>query len=848
MAQEENTLASSKKASKQFYQRFQREYHSFYQEIQGITLDNDRHTYAMLLLKRLMVLYFLQYKGLLDYDKNYLSNRLQVIQKERGKDSFYHHYLIPFFHQCLYHSPPHTTLPFTGHVPTLVLPLFQIHPIEQNASHIQIVDDAFMHIFAFFDTYQWNLAGPTEEDTTNELYPEILGDIFEQQINQKQMGAYYTKDDVTTYITTHTILPYLLRTLAAHSPTEFVRGSAFWKLLQDKPERYIPQALQSEHHLPKETQREYVERRARYHHLSTQLRAGHIHTIDNLITYNLTIPYLIQDAIAQCEKPELLLALYRGMEQMSVLDPTCGSGAFLVAAMNTLAPLYTDCLQRLQRLQRLQSITDNDAHPSSSSTSQHACFNKEERDSYHALLKKEEEYPTSSHFVLTTIVSKNLYGVDIMEEATDLCKLRLFLALVACSERIEDVPPFSSVTWNIITGNALIGSVQDQDENRTKASTRPSVDVELGEEPISFHWFKRFPEVMGRGGFDVIIGNPPYVEYSKVKHEYQAVGSEAGGYGNLYAAVLERSLALCRSGQSHLGLIVPLSLCGGERFGSLRRSIIQQTQELWLSNFEIFPSRLFEGAFQRLSMLIARHGNSEECTTYSTRIQRWYAVERPYLIDLMKYTHAQRTVKTDVFPKLASPLQETILHKLVAQSQGNSIASMLYPYKTEHFVYYQEATNYWMKATCIVPYYKKNGVVMEPTHGRFLYFSEPRIARTIMAVLNSSLFYLWFATFSDGFHLAHRLVKEFPLPIKTYATEDLEMFALRLEEHIKLHARMSTRNTKVHSIELEEYQMGASKKLLDEIDTTLALSYELSAEELAFVVGYDEKYRMKGKE
>ncbi len=844
MAQEENTLASSKKASKQFYQRFQREYHSFYQEIQGIVLDNDRHTYAMVLLKRLMVLYFLQYKGLLDYDKNYLSNRLQVIQKEWGRGSFYRHYLIPFFHQCLYQSTTLTTIPFTGHVPTLVLPLFQIHPIEQGASHIQITDDAFTHIFAFFDSYQWKLAGPTQEIAANELYPEILGDIFEQQINQKQMGAYYTKDDVTTYIATHTILPYLLRTLAAHSPTEFVRGSAFWKLLQDRPERYIPQALQTTHYLPKETQREYAERHARYQQLSAQLRAGNIHTIDDLIIYNLTITHFIRDAIAQCEKPELLLALYKGMEQMSILDPTCGSGAFLVAAMNTLAPLYTDCLQRLQRL---QSITDNDAHPSSSSTSQHACFNKEERDSYHALLKKGEEYPTSSHFVLTTIFSKNLYGVDIMEEATDLCKLRLFLALVACSERIEDVPPFSSMTWNIITGNALIGSVQDHDENRTEVSSRSSVGVKLGEEPTSFHWFKRFPEVMEHGGFDVIIGNPPYVEYSKVKHEYQAVASEAGRYGNLYAAVLERSLALCRSGQSHLGLIVPLSLCGGERFGSLRRSIIQQMQELWLSNFEIFPSRLFEGAFQRLSMLIARHGNSGKCTTYSTRIQRWYAVERPYLIDLMQYTHAQRTVKTDVFPKLASPLQETILHKLVAQAQGNSIASMLYPYKTEHFVYYQEATNYWMKATCIIPYYKKNGVVMEPTHGRFLYFSEPRVARTIMAVLNSSLFYLWFATFSDGFHLAHRLVKEFPLPTEIYATTDLEMFALRLEEDIKMYARMSTRNTKAHSIELEEYQMSASKRLLDEIDATLARFYGLSTEELAFVIGYDEKYRMHKK-
>ncbi|HEY5005173.1 MAG TPA: DNA methyltransferase [Ktedonobacteraceae bacterium] len=832
MAQEENTPVSRKKASKQFYQRFQREYHSFYQTIQGIPLENERQTYAMLLLKRLMVLYFLQYKGLLDYDKNYLSNRLRLLQKERGRDYFYHYYLIPLFHKSLHQSIPMTDTPFVGHVPSLALPLFQVHPIEDNVSHIQITDAAFTQIFAFFDQYQWKVAGRTQDSTADELYPEILGDIFEQQINQKQMGAYYTKDDVTTYIATHTILPYLLRTVATQMPEEFARGSILWKLLQDRPERYISQALQSKQRLEKETKRECGERQARYQQLLAQLRAGEIHTIDDLITCNLDIAHFVQDGIAHCTKPELLLAFYKGMEQMSILDPTCGSGAFLVAAVNTLAPLYTDCLKRLQ------SITDNDTHLSFSSTSQHACFNREERDSYYAILKKVEEYPTRRHFVLRTILSNNLYGVDIMEEATDLCKLRMFLTLAACSERIEDVPTFSSVKWHIVTGNTLIGSVRNRDPNRIQMQDR-----------ASFHWFEEFPEVMERGGFDVIIGNPPYVEYSKVRHEYQAAGSEAAVvYGNLYAAVLERSLALCRPGKSYLGLIVPLSLCGGERFGSLRRSITRQTAELWLSNFEIFPSRLFDGAFQRLSILLARHENSAKCTTYSTRIQRWYAVERPYLIDLLQYTHAQRTVKADVFPKLASPLQETILQKLVAKAQGNSIASMLYPYKTKHFVYYQEATNYWMKATCIVPYYKKNGVIMEPSHGRFLYFSEQRVARTIMALLNSSLFYLWFATFSDGFHLTHRLVKEFPLLEALYANEDLEQLALRLEEGIKLHARMSTRNTKAHAIELEEYHMSASKELLDKIDGVLARYYGLSTEELTFVVHYDGKYRMGREE
>jgi len=181
---------------------------------------------------------------------------------------------------------------------------------------------------------------------------------------------------------------------------------------------------------------------------------------------------------------------------------------------------------------------------------------------------------------------------------------------------------------------------------------------------------------------------------------------------------------------------------------------------------------------------------------------------------------------------------------LVAKAGGSSIGNGLSPHKTEHFVYYQEATNYWMKAICAVPYYKRNGVVMEPAHGRFLYFREERMARVVMAVMNSSLFYVWFATFADGFHLAHGLVKEFPLGEEVYASEELERLALRLEEDINVHARISTRNTKKHLIELAEYKMSLSKGLLDEIDGVLARYYELSDEELEFVVNYDGKYRM----
>jgi hypothetical protein len=123
-------------------------------------------------------------------------------------------------------------------------------------------------------------------------------------------------------------------------------------------------------------------------------------------------------------------------------------------------------------------------------------------------------------------------------------------------------------------------------------------------------------------------------------------------------------------------------------------------------------------------------------------------------------------------------------------------------------------------------------------------------AQAVMAVLNSSLFYVWFATFSDGFHLAHGLVKDFPISMELYQSSRLQQLAVHLEQDIQCHARKNTRNTKAeagkhgHMIELEEYRMSRSKRIIDEIDTLLAQHYGLTSDELDFIINFDIKYRM----
>ncbi|UZQ55796.1 Eco57I restriction-modification methylase domain-containing protein [Trichothermofontia sichuanensis B231] len=178
-------------------------------------------------------------------------------------------------------------------------------------------------------------------------------------------------------------------------------------------------------------------------------------TINKLILDRLTpleregeglLPLLETLDITQCDR-----LLSEILPNLTLLDPACGSGAFLVAAMKTLIQIYQRVFNRVKSL------------PESSAS-----------ENIQKWLKEAAKHSSPEYYIKKRIITDNLYGVDIMEEATEIAKLRLFLALVSSAKRVEDLEPLPNIDFNIMAGNSLIGLIRVDAEGFDRLSTPPS--------------------------------------------------------------------------------------------------------------------------------------------------------------------------------------------------------------------------------------------------------------------------------------------------------------------------------------------------------------------------------------
>ena len=910
--------------TKTFYKQFEREHAAFLAFIKGIKEQGDAAWYASLMLNRLMFVYFIQKQRFLDNNDRYLRDRLEKVQALKGKQkfqTFYNFFLMNLFQEGFGKQEGERKLSpdlvaLLGKVPYLNGGLFDVHELELTYKGIVIPDAAFERLFSFFDEWDWHLdTGPLA--TGKEINPDVLGYIFEKYINQKQMGAYYTKEDITDYISKNTIIPYLFDAVLKSKQdcaADFAPDSTLWRQLKDNPDSYLYEAVRfgvidqenqiiplpddiakgihdvsqragwnkpapAPFALATETWREYVARRQRCLELRQKLAAGEVHQINDLLTLNLDIKQFAADAIASCDRPEFLRAFYQAISTVTVLDPTCGSGAFLFASLNILEPLYEACLDRMTAFVEDFDRADTPARPAKGNA-------PKKYSDFRKILDDVAKHSSRTYFVFKSIIVHNLYGVDIMEEAVEICKLRLFLKLVAQVQPDPRKPnlglePLPDIDFNIRAGNTLVGyatlnavksslkgtfgfekdevkrieeeaevvdlafrkfhqmqthfgmnaaafaeSKQDLRQRLDKlaseldahlagdygvAADKPKLFAAWQKSHEPFHWFAEFYGIMSKGGFNVIVGNPPYVEIPQtlsrgaLRNMYRTALERWSRDEDLYTLVVERSFQISNCKLGRFGMILPLSFAFSTKrpFQELRRVVSGMQGAWWWSHFDRIPSALFGNDVRtRCTIAIFAPTNRTSVCRATTSLIRWTAECRDTLFPLLAF--ARLSASLNLVPgilKVATQIQADALESLLKANK--TLESDLrdgVPFSTlaasaPHFpqpcVFVGGTAYNWFPVWRDVPETTdRDGHPSLPARTAAFKFRDEETANLVLALLGSAMGYWWWAVASDGFNLKKWLLDRFPLSldrIPSAGRKELSRLGAELREELRQH-------------------------------------------------------------
>jgi hypothetical protein len=933
------------RVTKRFYERFAKERELFQMSISGLP-DDDAKWYTSVVVNRIMFIYFLQKQGYLaGGDRDYLRGRLDFA-KWKGPDHYYWDFLRPLFFEGFAKAERTAEVrQLLGDIPYLNGGLFASHVIEDKyGEKIQIPDVAFEKLLSFFDLYQWTLDDrPLGHD--DEINPDVLGYIFEKYVNQKQMGAYYTKEDITGYISQETIIPRLFDMVRAKYKPAFNGARSVFALLKDDPDTYIYPSMRKgardvdghkielpdkiaqglndvnkrgdwnrpaddKFALRTEIWREVVARTQRYQEVRRHCTNGDINDINDLITYNLDMRQFAQDALAQSDDPVFVLEFFKALTTVTVLDPTCGSGAFLFAALNILARLYEVCLQRMEQFQQdgvaytgqaLRAVQDFDR-----------------------ILREADKHSNRRYYILKSAVVHNLYGVDIMEEAVEICKLRLFLRLVAELKPGQPVEPLPDIDFNIKAGNTLVGYAHLQDVKTSRGeeffgkdrlpvieqkaedlarlyrklqeqqmtlggrvtpedkralqkwrsllvdeldgylaydygvqTQKPNALQEWRAKTQPFQWFAEFYDIVCNGGFDVVIGNPPYVEYKDVISQYEVNGLGTVDCGNLYGPCLERAMdVMCRHGRP--GMILPMSIVCADRMTSLRELVLTSLEHVWLANFDTIPSTLFVGIEQRNTIILGVKDvkNHSSASIQVTHTSKWLSEGRPWIFQVVCYfslgSREPNAVKS-LLPKVSTQVELSILTKVGAASA--SILEYLSPSSAgKAAIEYKRRWSYYLLFADQVERIRlPDGSCRQQQDLKSLAVGNGADRYAVVATLSSNLFYTLYSSFADFRHVN---VADIGLLRIDYSgmtallVRQLSTFGRELCRCLARSVEWRHCNYKRSFGECDApfYRQAACVPIINEIDRVLAKYYGFTGDELDYVVNYDIKYRLGADE
>lgn len=612
--------------------------------------------FAKKLMGQIVFLYFLQKKGWLGVPKsgdwgdgphNFLR---QLFDGEFGAyKNFFNDILEPLFYDTLATDRGHGAICkiFNCRIPFLNGGLFEpLRDYDWQKTDIIIPNAIFSNtkttsdgdtgtgILNVFDRYNFtvNEAEPLEREVA--IDPEMLGKVFENLLEvkeRKSKGSFYTPREIVHYMCQESLINYLDTAINSRSETIGTEKRRQAEFGDEKAEQTLLSASTRKELIPRADIETFI-------HSGDQASYYEAARVDGT-SYQRKLPKTIETHARLLDDK---------LADIAVCDPAIGSGAFpvgmmqeIVRARSALTPYFNDVRDR-----------------------------------------------TAYHFKRHAI-QNCLYGVDIEPSAVEIAKLRLWLSLVVDEDDVKQIKPLPNLDYKIVVGNSLLGVEKnlfnaelfkrleelkpryfDATDRKQKGKFKREIDdliheLTSGKEAFDFGIY--FSEVMDskrHGGFDAVIGNPPYVRHEAIKELKPAL--KAGGYecftgtADLYVYFFERGVKLLRPGGT-LAYISSNSFLNSGFGKNLRGYLSTNTRIQQLVDFA--ETKVFEAITEPCVICLTRNRAAD----HETKFLKWDQSTPPERIKevfkVRSQSISQSELKSDGW-QLESPMVLRLLENM----------------------------------------------------------------------------------------------------------------------------------------------------------------------------------------
>ena len=861
---------SVERVTKEFFDKYAEKFYQvkkYLEENADFLAESKTHgftaeQFAKKLLGQIVFLYFLQKKGWLGVKKNSewgtgSPNFMRDIfnaNKLTGKN-FFDEVLEPLFYTALNvdRRQQNDLYPrLNSRIPFLNGGLFeQLDNYDWQKNNFSIPNEIFSNakekgrdadgILDIFDRYNFtiNEDEPTEREVA--IDPEMLGKVFENLLDvsdRKSKGAYYTPREIVHYMCRETLISYLVEksNISEDAIRNFILYGDYFK---------------------DEDILNFVENR------------------------NLQIA---EEIFSPAKNINRLAELDKFLQDVKVADLAVGSGAFPLGMLNEITKAR-EVLTTYLNLGKPEKITRR-LYDLKIETIKNSIFACDIEPSAVDIAKLRlwltiviEDEPTADEISFTPKTLPNLdsniiCGNSLIDEfeGAPLIKTSQFLQneqkgvtsllqtefdinllnIIARQDKLffetnhdkkEEIRRQIRNLYDETVINQIGGKNSELEQKYKIAAQKKSLPFIL--------WQLYFPTVFrDNGGFDIIIGNPPYgakisaTDKKIFKKNYACAKTVTGkqkGSTDTFALFIEKSFNLCNKG-GIVNLIVPMSVTSSDSMTALHNLLEKNCKVIRVSSYSNRPKQIFDAACIRTSIFGFQKTFSPTenlCTSNIMRRNEENTIQN--IIDDLKFVDSLKFKLPGRYPKIGTAQQLEIIKKMF--SFNKKIADYAdeggkpFYYRTSGGRYFNVITDYSTGSSKERPY-----------------SVDKKFTKIIAAVLSTNLFWFYQQAYTNGLDLKQFEIETFPLfDLEKLSAETLAAVGNLYDEYLtdiekNVTVRTSSANSSYNVATFKNYKLNKSKNLIDKLDDIIGKFYGLTYEEINFLKNFELEIRMSGLE